>query len=91
MCTEFPEEQVFFGLANAWSQALAIEGRASPDDDIEAIKKVTVEDVDRVAQKYLMNDRVVTAVLTPRSSGKPIASNSFGGGESFAPQQTDCC
>jgi len=31
------------GLASAWSQALAVEGRSSPDDDTEAIRKVTVE------------------------------------------------
>jgi zinc protease len=39
------------GLASAWSQALALEGRSSPDDDIKAISKVTVEDVNRVARK----------------------------------------
>ena len=38
------------GLAAEWSQALAVEGRNSPDDDIEAIKKVTLADVNRVAQ-----------------------------------------
>jgi zinc protease len=76
-----------FGLANAWSQALAVEGRTSPDDDIEAIKKVTAEDVNRAAREYLRNDRAITAVLTPRPSGKPVASKGFGGGESFAPQQ----
>jgi zinc protease len=77
-----------FGLANAWSQALAVEGRTSPDDDIEAIKKVTVDDVNRVAREFLMNERAITAVLTPRPSGKPLASKGYGGGESFAPQQT---
>jgi zinc protease len=77
-----------FGLANAWSQALAVEGRTSPDDDIEAIKKVTAEDVNRVAREFLRNDLAITAVLTPRPSGKPVASKGFGGGESFAPQQT---
>ncbi len=76
------------GLANAWSQALAVEGHTSPDDDIEAIKKVTAEDVNRVARAYLNNDRAITAVLTPRPSGKPVASKGFGGGESFAPRQT---
>ncbi len=74
------------GLANAWSQALAIEGRTSPEDDIEAIKKVSVADVNRVAREYLRDDRAITAVLTPRPSGKPVASKGFGGGESFAPQ-----
>lgn len=41
------------GLASEWSQALAVEGRSSPDDDIEAIGKVTAADVDRVAGEYL--------------------------------------
>jgi len=75
------------GLANVWSQALAVEGRTSPDDDVEAIKKVTAEDVNRVAREYLRNERAVTAVLTPRLSGKPVASKGFGGGESFSPRQ----
>ena len=39
------------GLAMAWSQAVAIEGRESPDEDIEAITKVTVDDVNRVAAR----------------------------------------
>jgi zinc protease len=77
------------GLAAEWSQALAIEGRNSPDDDIEAIKKVTVEDVNRVAKKYLTNDSAVVAVLTPRESGQPLAAQgSRPGGESFAPKET---
>ncbi len=77
------------GLAAEWSQALAVEGRASVDDDIEAIKKVTVADVNRVAKKYLINDSAVTLVMTPRESGEAVASSaSRSGGESFAPQQT---
>ena len=36
-------------LAMFWSDAVALEGRHSPGDDIEAIQKVTVEDVKRVA------------------------------------------
>jgi zinc protease len=77
------------GLAAEWSQALAVEGRNSPDDDIEAIKKVTLADVNRVAQKYLLNDHAVVVVMTPRESGEPVASQSGrAGGESFAPKQT---
>ncbi len=75
------------GLATAWSQALAVEGRSSPDDDIEAIKKVTAEDVNRVLRKYLVNDTAITAVLIPRPSGKQIAEKGFGGKESFAPKE----
>jgi zinc protease len=76
------------GLAAVWSQALAVEGRSSPDDDIAAIKKVTVADVNRLLRKYLVNDTAITAVLTPRPSGKPVSSKGFGGNESFAPAET---
>ena len=76
------------GLAAVWSQALAVEGRFSPEADIAAIKKVTASDVNRVLREYLQNDTSITAVLTPRPSGKPVASKGFGGGESFAPQET---
>ena len=84
---EFQKNSVA-GLANAWSQAVAVEGRTSPDDDIEAIKKVTLADVNRVAREYLVNDTAVTAILTPRPSGQPVASQGFGQSESFAPKQT---
>ena len=73
------------GLAMLWSQALAVEGRASPDEDIEALKRVSVADVERVAREYLDLDHAVTAVLSPAASGKPVASKGFGGRESFAP------
>jgi zinc protease len=76
------------GLASTWSQALAVEGRTSPDDDIKAIRAVTAADVNRVARQYLLNDSALTAILTPRSSGKPVSSKGFGGGESFAPKET---
>ncbi len=78
------------GLASEWSQALAVEGRHSPDDDIEAIKKVTVDDVNRVARKYLVNDNAIVAIMTPRESGQPVASTeSRPGSESFTPSQTE--
>ncbi|MGA3163377.1 MAG: pitrilysin family protein [Verrucomicrobiota bacterium] len=72
------------GLASAWSDAVAIEGRDSPDDDIAAIRRVTVVDVNRVAKKYLDFDHAISAILTPQPSDKPISSKSFGGQESFA-------
>lgn len=75
------------GLAQLWSQALAVEGRASPDEDLAAIRRVTVEDVNRVARQCLANETAVTARLTPKPSGKPVASQGFTGKESFAPQQ----
>jgi zinc protease len=72
------------GLASAWSQAVAVEGRNSPDDDINAFRRVTVADVNRAAKTYLDFDHAISAILTPQPSGKPISSKSFGGKESFA-------
>ena len=72
------------GLASAWSQAVAVEGRNSPDDDINLFRAVTVDDVNRVARKYLDFDHAISAILTPQPSDKPISSKSFGGQENFA-------
>jgi zinc protease len=72
------------GLASAWSQAVTVEGRNSPEEDINLIRQVTVEDVNRVAKKYLDFDHAIDAILTPQPSGKPISSKSFGGHENFA-------
>ncbi len=72
------------GLAMEWSQAVAGEGRQSPDEDIEAIKKVTAEDVARVAKKYVDFEHSASTILTPQPSGKPVSGKGFGGQESFA-------
>jgi zinc protease len=69
------------GLANVWSNALAAEGRASPDDDVEAIKRVTVADVNRVAKQYLVDQNSITATLKPVPTGQPVAAKGFGGAE----------
>ena len=53
------------GLAEAWSDALAAEGRNSPDDDVEAMKRVTLADVNRVAKQYLVDQDSITAQLKP--------------------------
>jgi zinc protease len=76
------------GLAMAWSQALAIEQRRSPEADVAAVRQVSVADVDRVARQYLDPDRAIVAILTPQPSGAPAASSGFGGKESFAPEKT---
>ncbi len=81
---EFQKNSVS-GLASVWSQALAVEEHHSPEEDLDALKKVTVADVNRVARKYLDSDHAIVAILTPQSSGKPISHKSFGGKESFAP------
>jgi zinc protease len=69
------------GLANVWSNALAAEGRASPDEDVAAIQRVTVEDVNRTARRYLAAASSITAILKPVPTGQPVASKGFGGAE----------
>jgi zinc protease len=75
-------------LAMRWSEAIAVEGRNSPDDDLQAIDRVSSADVNRVARETLDLDHAVTAVLTPEPSGKPASSRAFGGKESFAAEKS---
>jgi len=76
------------GLATVWSNALAVEGRDSPDDDTRAIRQVTLADVNRVANRYLDPEHAISTILTPQPSGQPVSSSSFAGAESFAPKET---
>jgi zinc protease len=68
-------------LASTWSQALAAEGRQSPDDIVDAMKKVTLADVNRVAKAYLTIDTAIQARLKPSASGEAVAGKGFGGAE----------
>src|SRR5262249_15546049 len=76
------------GLAMEWSQAVAVEGRHSPEEDVEAIRKVTAADVNRLAKQYLDLDHAITAILTPQPSGKPTSPKGFGGAGTFSATQT---
>jgi zinc protease len=83
---EFEKNSVS-GLAMAWSEALAVEDKQSPEQNVREIERVTVADVNRVARQYLDMDHAIVAVLTPQPSGSPVSSKGFGGRESFAPKQ----
>lgn len=72
------------GLATVWSEAIAVYGQESPQDDLARIEKVTVDDVNRVARQYLDLDHAVSAVLAPQASGKPVEARGFGGQENIA-------
>ena len=72
------------GLAAAWSEAVAVMGLKSPQEDLARIEKVTVSDVNRVARQYLDLDHSISAVLTPQDSGKPVAAKGFGGQENIS-------
>lgn len=71
------------GLANSWSEALAYQHTHSPDSMRAAIAAVTTEQVNALARRIFKPTEAITAVLTPRSSGKPVAHKGFGGAESF--------
>jgi zinc protease len=76
------------GLAAAWSQALAAEGRNSPDEIVEAMKQVTLEDVNRVAKTYLVDQNAITAQLKPVPSGEAVSDKGFGGSEQLTSSPT---
>lgn len=78
------EKNSIHGLATVWSEAVAVDGLDSPDEDLARIERVTVADVNRVARRYLTLDRAVTGVLMPQGAGKPVASASFGGQENIS-------
>lgn len=65
------------GLAAAWSQALAVEHR-TPDDDVAAIRRVSVADVDRVLRAYLVNATATSAYAIPKKAGTAPVSGGAG-------------
>ena len=80
---EFEKNSVA-GLASSWSYALAFQGLDSPAAMKTAIEAVTPAAVDALARASFDPDHAVTAILTPETSDKPVASKGFGGAESFA-------
>jgi zinc protease len=76
------------GLASLWSEALAAEGRSSPEQDVEAIRRVTAEDVNHIAKEYLLDQNAVVGTLTPTQAGQPVAGKGFGGTEKVTPTAT---
>jgi zinc protease len=73
------------GLASVWADAVALYGLDSPDVDLQRIEKVSVEDVNRVARKYLDLAHAVSAVMIPQGGGRPVAGGGgFGGQENIS-------
>ena len=72
-------------LAAVWSDALAVFGLESPDEDLKRIEQVTAADVNRVARKYLDLEHAVTGVMLPHGSGRPVpGGGGFGGHEAIS-------
>ena len=76
------------GLAEVWSAALAAEGRQSPDEDVAALKRVTIADVNRVAKQYLVETNSITATLKPVPNGEAVSAKGFGGAEQLTAAPT---
>ena len=76
------------GLAELWSDALANEGRNSPDEDVDAMRRVTPKDVNGAAKKYLVDQESITAQLKPTLTGQAVAAQGFGGSEQLTSAPT---
>ncbi|MEJ2730483.1 MAG: pitrilysin family protein [Deltaproteobacteria bacterium] len=82
------EKNSSFELAMAWSEAIVLEGLASPAQKLKAIRQVSTDDVNAIARKYLNPRQAVIAVLRPQASGKAPSSLPFRKVESFALKET---
>lgn len=61
------------GLAMEWSDALAARGERSPDDELAALQRVTVADVNRVMRAYVNPANAIVAYAVPKNVGKVSA------------------
>jgi zinc protease len=57
------------GLADEWSQAVAVQGLSSPEDMIARFNAVTTADVNRVLRTYMNDSTVVAAYAVPKNAG----------------------
>ncbi len=74
------------GLASLWSDKLAIEGR-TPDEDLTAISRVTVDDVNRLLRTYYDTTTATAAIALPKAAG--IGGLSQRGGENVSVVPTE--
>ena len=83
--TEFQKNSIA-DLASVWSDAVALYGLKSPEEDLVRMQRVTVADVNRVAKRYLDLEHAVTVTMLPEGSGQPVSSSAggFGGQENIA-------
>lgn len=82
--TEFQKNSIA-DLASVWSDAVALYGLQSPEDDLARLEKVTDSDIARVARKYLDLTHAVAVTMAPRISGRAVASaGGFGGQENIS-------
>lgn len=76
------------GLANAWTQAVALAGLDSPQQATARLRAVTPGQVNNFIGGALDLNHAVTLLLNPTPGAKPRSGNGFGGAESFGSKPT---
>ncbi|HTP60303.1 MAG TPA: insulinase family protein, partial [Spirochaetia bacterium] len=78
-------EDSISGLAQSWTDAIAIQGMKSPEDVVAMLQAVDAKSVNDAASKIVDFDHAITMVLAPAPSGQaPQGGQAFGSPESFA-------
>ena len=73
------------GLADSWTDAVAVKGQDSPDSEAQLLQKVDADAVNASAARLLDFDHAITLVLTPAPSAQATrGGQAFGSPESFA-------
>jgi zinc protease len=73
------------GLARLWTEAVAIEGLSSPDQEVAMLEKVDAASVNAQAARLLDFDHSITLVLNPSAGAQPgQGGQEFGAPESFS-------
>ena len=73
------------GLAQLWTDAVAVKGLDSPDQDSAMLQKVDAKAVNDLAASLLDFDHAITLVLSPSPNAAPRpGGGAFGNPESFA-------
>ena len=73
------------GLAQLWSQELAVEHR-TPADELAGLQKVSVDDVNRVLRTYYDNATATVAIATPKAAAGSAFVSRAGEDNSIAPK-----
>ena len=72
-----------FGLANVWTDAIALAGLDSPADALARLRKVTPDAVNAQIRSGLDLDHAITLVANPTPGTRPTSGSGYGGAESF--------
>ncbi|MGH8126883.1 MAG: M16 family metallopeptidase [Gammaproteobacteria bacterium] len=77
-----------FGLAQTWTNALAVAGLNSPSEALARLRQVTPAQVNSEVQKRLDLSQAITLIAEPTPGTKPRGGQGYGGKESFTSKPT---